>query len=200
MVMIRGIRRLERLAAGIRRAWYLRRFLWFECPNHVRILLGDQVLFNVPVRGDGCGSIAVGASTAFGYRPATRFGNGEILIQARSPNSEIVIGQRNRFNNNVSIIANERISLGDDCLIGDAVAIMDCDFHEINPAMRTKGCGPTKPVAIGNNVWVGSRAMILKGVTIGDNAIIAAMSVVTRSIPPNSIAAGIPAKVVQAIE
>jgi acetyltransferase-like isoleucine patch superfamily enzyme len=55
-------------------------------------------------------------------------------------------------------------------------------------------------VIIGNNVWLGSRSIILKGVTIGDNSVIGAMSLVTKDIPPNSVAGGIPAKVIRTLE
>ncbi len=57
-----------------------------------------------------------------------------------------------------------------------------------------------KPVRIGNNVWIGSRVMVLKGASIGDNSVIAAMSVVTSAIPANCVAAGVPAKVIRKIE
>lgn len=122
------------------------------------------------------------------------------MVQARSPESEIIIGERNAFSNNVAIVANERITVGNDCQIGDLVAIYDCDFHEINPATRNRSAGPTGPVSIGNNVWLGSRVMVLKGVSIGDNSVVAAMSVVTKSIPANCVVAGIPAKVIRSIE
>jgi maltose O-acetyltransferase len=127
-------------------------------------------------------------------------GSGEILIQARSPDSEIVVGQGNVWSNNVSIVANQLISIGEDCQIGDGVAIYDCDFHEIDPRHRNRSPGPAAPVCIGNNVLLGSRAMVLKGVTIGDNSVIAAMSVVTKAVPGNSIAAGNPARVIRTFE
>ena len=97
-------------------------------------------------------------------------------------------------------MANDCIAIGNKCQIGDLVAIYDSDFHEISPATRNRSTGPSAPVRIGNNVWLGSRVMVLKGVAIGDNSVIAAMSVVTKSVPPNSLAAGIPAKVIRSIE
>jgi maltose O-acetyltransferase len=80
------------------------------------------------------------------------------------------------------------------------VAIVDADFHEINPATRDNSAGEVRPVTIGNNVWIGSRVMVLKGASIGDNSVIAAMSVVTSAIPANCVAAGIPAKVIRHLE
>jgi len=122
-----------------------------------------------------------------------------MFIQPRHRESEIIIGNRNQTSNNIVMVASQRIVIGNDCQIGDQVAIYDCDFHEIAPLTRNQSCGPTMPVTIGDNVWLGSRVMVLKGVTIGDNSVVAAMSVVTKSIPPNYLAAGIPAKVIRSI-
>jgi maltose O-acetyltransferase len=133
----------------------------------------------------------------FGFRSAARLGSGEILLQARHPIAKLVIGKSNAFSNNVSIVANEQITLGNACRIGDLVAIYDCDFHEVNPATRHASPGATKPVHIGNNVWLGSRVIVLKGVVIGDNSVVGAGSVVTKSIPANCLAAGVPAKVIR---
>lgn len=69
---------------------------------------------------------------------------------------------------------------------------MDSDAHEGLWA----GYEKTKPIKIGNHVWIGTRVTILKGVTVGDNAIIAAGAVVTHDVPANSIVAGVPAKVI----
>ena len=164
---------------------------------HRSLRMGQGVRFEVPVRGGGHGVLVIGQKNCFGYRPAFRLGTGEILLQARDPNAEIIIGHGNSFSNNVCIIANKRISIGNGCRIGDLVAFYDCDFHELDPRTRGRGCGPTQPVAIGNNVWLGSRVVVLKGVNIGDNSVVAAMSVVNKSIPANSVAAGVPAKVVR---
>jgi maltose O-acetyltransferase len=177
----------------------MRRFLWLEKTGHKQLIVGKHVRFNVPVRGEGEGILIIGNSNSFGYSPAPRLGTGEILLQARQSNTTITIGEANAFSNNISIVANEQITIGNKCQIGDLVSIYDCDFHEINPATRNRSAGLTKPVIIGNNVWLGSRVIVLKGVTIGDNSVIAAASVVTKSIPANCIAAGNPAKVIRTI-
>lgn len=150
--------------------------------------------------GGGQGTIHIGDNTNFGFRLAGRLGRGEILLQARTPEAEIIIGRDNWLNNNTSLCAVQSIRIGNLCRIGDFVAIMDADFHEINPATRDRSVGTVKPVNIGNNVWIGSRVMVLKGASIGDNSVIAAMSVVTTAIPANCVAAGVPAKVIRKIE
>jgi len=107
-------------------------------------------------------------------------------------NSKLSIGS-GFVNSNVKIRCTESITIGDNVAISHDVTIMDSDAHEILVDNYEK----TKPVTIGNHVWIGSRAMILKGVTIGDNVVIAAGSVVTRDIPDNCLAAGVPARVIK---
>jgi acetyltransferase-like isoleucine patch superfamily enzyme len=175
-------------------------FLLLERSNHRAIELGEGVGFHVPVRSGGRGTLRVGKGTQFGYALAHRLGTGEIMLQPRAAEAEIVIGEDNWFNNNTMLCAMQSIRVGNECRIGDNVAIMDADFHEINPATRNRSVGEVKPVKIGNRVWIGSRAMILKGVTIGDNSVVGAMSLVTKDIPANCVAAGVPAKVVRQIE
>ena len=158
------------------------------------------MLFGVPVRSGGQGSLVIGRGNSFGFRAAPRLGTGEIQLQPRSPDAEILRGDGNKTSNNISLVANGRITIGNDCLIGDLVVISDCDFHEISHANRNRSAGLTAPVTIGNNVWLCSRVMVLEGVTIGDNSVVADMSVVTKSIAADSLAAGIPAKVIRSIE
>lgn len=192
------VRRFRRACLHLRSRWYQGRFR--RSGRHRRFVIGPRVLFNVPVRSSGLGSLEIGGSNCFGFPLSARVGTGEILIQPRDANAEIVIGEGNAFSNNVAIVANERITIGDQCRIGDQVAILDCDFHELDPGTRNRSQGRTAPVEIGNNVWLGSRVMILKGVTIGDNSVVGAMSMVNRSIPPNCLAAGFPARVVRFLD
>ena len=86
------------------------------------------------------------------------------------------------------------IELGDGCLIGHQVVIATLN-HDPSPSRRG-GMIPAK-VVIGRDVWVGSHATILPGVTIGDGAIVAAGAVVTKDVPPNAVVAGVPAKVIK---
>lgn len=164
-----------------------------------RCLIHSKPKFYAPVRCDGSGNVEIGAAVTFGYGLAPRSGNGEILVQARASNSVVKIGRNTSFSNNVSIISNEQIEIGEDCLIGDFCSFFDCDFHVIDPQTRRMGHGSVGKIVIGNNVWFGSRVIVQKGVSIGNNSIIAPNSVVTQCIPENSIAAGVPAKVIRTI-
>ena len=153
----------------------------------------------MPVKSGGQGTLRVGNGNKFGFPLAYHFGNGRIQLQPRTPDAEIVIGENNWFSNNLSVYALQSVRIGNNCRVGELVSIMDADFHEINPATRDRSAGVVKPVLIGNNVWIGNRAMILRGAKIGDNFVIGAMSLVTGKIPPNCVAAGVPAKVIRQI-
>lgn len=83
------------------------------------------------------------------------------------------------------------VEIGNNCMFAEGIYITDADWHD---AYHRIFPGKRDPVRIGNNVWVGDRATICKGVTIGDNSIIGACSVVTKDVPPNTIAAGNPAR------
>lgn len=88
------------------------------------------------------------------------------------------------------------IYIGDGALIGHNVVIATIN-HDFNPEKR-RGMYP-KPVTVGKNVWIGSNSTICPGVKIGDNAVIGAGSVVTRDVPENMVAVGIPSKVIKSI-
>ena len=109
-----------------------------------------------------------------------------------------------------TITAVNKIIIGKDTAIATGVTIIDNNTHPLNPEdrryMRHTPHGSRErqnqhsanaPIIIGENVWIGSNARIQKGITIGDNAIIAANSVVTHDVPANAIAAGNPAKIVK---
>ena len=88
------------------------------------------------------------------------------------------------------------IEIGDGCLIGHQVVIATLN-HDFDPAKRAEMTA--KKVVLGKNVWVGSHATILPGVTVGDGSIIAAGAVVTKDVPERCIAAGVPARVIRTL-
>lgn len=100
------------------------------------------------------------------------------------------------FNSNIKIRCKNKIKIGNNVSISHDVTIMDSDAHNINYT----GYKMTQPITIGNNVWIGSRAMILKGVNVGDGAIIAAGAIVTKNVPSNTLVAGTPARVIKKIK
>ena len=103
----------------------------------------------------------------------------------------------------VTIYAREGITIGERCVIGGNVKILDNDFHPVDPALRISN--PCEnygkaPIVIGNNVFVGCNSLILKGVTIGENSVIGAGSVVCNSVPANCVVAGNPARIVKRLK
>lgn len=108
----------------------------------------------------------------------------------------IQVGKNAFINGGCHIQDQGGITLGDDCLIGHNVVFATLN-HFIEPSERAS-LRPA-PIVLGKNVWVGSSSTILQGVTIGDNAIIAAGSVVTKDVPANAIVGGVPARLIRYI-
>ena len=115
---------------------------------------------------------------------------------ARYPNARITLGDLVAVNNGLLIIAAESVEIGDGCLIGGGVQILDFDAHGVAPGERRTSIGRVAPVVLGKNVWVGNGAIILKGTRIGDDSIVAAGAVVAGGeFPGGVIIAGNPARV-----
>jgi maltose O-acetyltransferase len=108
------------------------------------------------------------------------------------------VGDRVYINYGASIAAHSLIQIGAHTLIGTHCIIMDNDYHHVDVAERHT-LPESRPIIIGDHVWIGARVTILKGVTIGEYAVIGAGSVVTRDVPPFSLVAGVPAKVIRRI-
>lgn len=111
------------------------------------------------------------------------------------------IGDNSRIGHDSAFVIAKRIAIGCDCRIGSGVTMFDSNGHPLDPVKRRDGAPPSeksiRPITVLNNVWIGRQAMILPGVTIGCNSIIAAASVVREDVPANCIVAGNPAKVVK---
>lgn len=123
----------------------------------------------------------------------------KVIIKALSPKSKIKIG--NNVGISGSTITGVEITIGNNVLIGSGCIIADTDAHPINAKDRdNKNKILQAPIIIEDDVFIGARSIILKGVTIGKGSVIGAGSVVSKSIPANSIAAGNPAKVIKEIE
>jgi acetyltransferase-like isoleucine patch superfamily enzyme len=96
------------------------------------------------------------------------------------------------------IMSATSVTMGDGCMTAQNVSVSDADWHDLYD--RSAPVGATKPVTIGNNVWLGDSSIVCKGVNIGDNAVIGAGSIVVKDIPANAIAAGNPAMVIKYLD
>ncbi|MBQ0087738.1 MAG: acyltransferase [Prevotellaceae bacterium] len=110
-------------------------------------------------------------------------------------NGHLTLG-RNSYMNASLIQCADAITIGDNCAIASDALIQDTDFHPILDE-NGKEKPISKPIVIGNHVWICAHAIVLKGVTIGDGAIVAAGAVVTKDVPARCVVAGNPAKVVR---
>ncbi len=157
-----------------------------------QVVLGKNVRLNQPVYFMGLGKLVLEDQVSLGYwlggvTPA-------IMLQPRNTNSQILIAKGTTIMNGCQFIACILISIGKNCRIGSNCVIYDTDFHEKAPTERDKASIP-KSVRLGDNVWLGSNVIILKGVEIGTDAVVGAGAVVTKSVPSGAIVGGNPAKI-----
>lgn len=113
--------------------------------------------------------------------------------------ARLVVGYNFKMSNS-AIYCAEKISIGNNVMIGGSCKIWDTDFHPLNHDQRELNPNEnynTKPISIGNNVFIGGFSIVLKGVTIGNGAIIGAGSVVAKNIPSNEVWAGNPARFIK---
>jgi maltose O-acetyltransferase len=155
------------------------------------------------------GATSLGARVRVWGRPVVN-NHGQMIIRDRvrlvstvatlelsaGAGATLEIGEGTFVNYGCSIAATKLVSIGAGCSIGTHVIIIDTDFHELDPERRDQR-PPSRPVVLEDNVWIGARAIILRGVTIGAGSAVGAGSVVTRNIPPRSLAVGQPARVIR---
>lgn len=108
-----------------------------------------------------------------------------------SPRATIEIGNDTYLNRRTEITCQQSVTIGEKCAISWDVLITDTDYHQLD------GAPNVAPVKIGDRVWIGAKAIVLKGVSIGNGAAIAAGSVVTKDVPAGALVAGNPAKVIR---
>ena len=111
----------------------------------------------------------------------------------------IHIGSHFLSNYNLTILDAAQVNIGDYVMIGPNVLISTAG-HPLSPKRRRECIAYAEPISIGDDVWIGGNVTILPGVKIGSNVVVAAGSVVTKDIPDNSLAAGVPARVIRELE
>jgi acetyltransferase-like isoleucine patch superfamily enzyme len=174
--------RYARLIAGLLRRRYLTRY--------GRRLRSDGLAFIAPDAviqiGTG-GRVELGRWSWVGHGTKIRCHEGLVSIGAKT-----VLGQE------CTISAYQHVSIGRECVIADRVMMIDFDHgaSEVERPVREQGIYK-RDVRVGHNVWIGYGACILRGVTVGDNAIIGTSAVVTADVPANAVVGGIPARVIR---
>lgn len=175
------------------------RILKYRALSTCRRVSGSPIV-RQPVLFLGEGAIALGSNVEFGWPTSTSFHSGYCHLEAVTPDSTIQIGDGVQINNNAFIKSEgPGIRIGAGALLGSEVTIYDSDFHDLRPNRRRGGQPNMAAVELAENVFIGDRVLILKGVWIGARSVIGAGSVVTASIPDGVIAAGNPARVIRTI-
>jgi acetyltransferase-like isoleucine patch superfamily enzyme len=167
----------------------LARFLLLKL-RHGRRLQTDGICFICPgvqleIGRDA--TLRIGRWAWIGHGSKIRVHEGEVGIGAKT-----VIGQE------CTISAFQHVSIGRECIVADRVMLIDFDHGavEVERPIRLQGIYK-RDVRVGHNVWIGYGACILRGVTIGDNAIVGTSAVVTKEVPENAVVAGSPARVIR---
>jgi acetyltransferase-like isoleucine patch superfamily enzyme len=186
-----GLWRIRRFWTGLRQKYYTASFA-HQCQK-----VGCDLLVKGPFRLRNMGQVEIGDSCIIdsskerpicldvGNRAFLKMGNGVYL------------------NEGVQIVCNIDVTIGDRCLIASDVVILDDDGHPMDWRMRHDHWPELPedrlgaPIIIEDNVWIGTRAILLKGVTIGSGAVIGAGAVVTHDVPSFVVAGGVPAKVIR---
>lgn len=158
--------------------------------------IGEKPSRIQPVLFLGSGEIVFGKGVRIGWYPSPLFFSGYAHIEARSSNSRIVFGNHVTANNNLIIISESSVEIGDHTLIGANVEILDADFHGLSPTERHSPNFERAPIHIGENVFIGNNVKILKGVSIGTNSVVGNGAILTKSFGDNLIIGGVPAKVI----
>ena len=122
----------------------------------------------------------------------------ELPFYANWGGHHVHFGSNIYANFGLTLVDDGEIFVGDRVLFGPHVTVATAN-HPINPELRSKSYQYNKDVHIGNNVWIGANTVIVPGVTIGENCVIGAGSVVTKDIPPNTVAVGNPCRVMREI-
>jgi len=169
----------------------------------LRYLSGRIILARSGVDAEGRVSISHGVRLRATDGATARLADGVIIDRSADITAKygtLAIGSRSYLGQFCVICARESITIGADCLIAEHVSIRDQD-HRFGHGLTTAKAGfTTAPILIGNNVWIGAKATVIKGVTIGDNVVVAANSVVTHDIPSNVVVAGVPARILREIK
>lgn len=151
----------------------------------------DATRLKIYIRGNN-NKVIIGKDVSFGA---------DCIIRICGNNHAVKIGDRTSFNIKCGIVASENegteIIIGEDCLFSYGIIVRSSDDHAVYDLNTGERLNPAKSIRIGNHVWVGPEAIIMKGVVVDNGAIIGARSIVTHDIPSNCMAVGAAARIVK---
>ena len=193
--MIRAIRSLAQkrmLNAKYARLYW--RYLWrrFLTPAGWRWQTNGPVFF-----GRGL-ELQIGKRGTIRFGRFTWIGDGSKI---RCHEGEVVIGDKTVMGQECTISAYKHVRIGEQCVIADRAMFIDFDHGtvEVERPIRVQGIYK-RPVDVGSNVWIGYGACVLRGVQIGDNAVVGTNAVVTKDVPVNAVVGGLPARILRVRE
>jgi acetyltransferase-like isoleucine patch superfamily enzyme len=167
---------------------------------YTKIFYKGARLIRTPIYVRGKKFLSYGKGFTTGYNCRI-----EMFDVSPSEGSKVQIGNNCKIGDHVHIAAGEKVIIGENCLFASKIYISDIshgDYSDLETASNPTTPPDerplvTKPVTIGNNVWLGDNVCVLPGVSIGNGCVIGANAVVNRDIPENCLAAGVPAKVIK---
>jgi acetyltransferase-like isoleucine patch superfamily enzyme len=173
-------------------------------PGYAALLLRLGYLklrFGRRLQTDGLCFVCPGVRLEIGRNATLRIGRWAWVghgCKIRVHEGEVSIGAKTVMGQECTISAFQHVAIGRECILADRVMLIDFDHGvtEVERPIRLQGIYK-RDVEVGHNVWIGYGACILRGVSVGDNAIIGTSAVLTRSFPENAVIAGVPAHVIR---
>jgi acetyltransferase-like isoleucine patch superfamily enzyme len=175
--------------------------------NYARLIVRWLFLkarFRGRLQTDGLCFICPRVKLEIGRRATLRIGRWAWIghgCKIRVHEGEVEIGAKTVMGQECTISAYQHVSIGRECILADRVMLIDFDHGvtEVERPVRLQGIYK-RDVRVGNNVWVGYGACVLRGVRVGDNSIVGTSSVLTREVPENAVVGGVPARVIRVRE
>jgi acetyltransferase-like isoleucine patch superfamily enzyme len=173
-------------------------------PNYARLLLRLAWLklrFRGRLKTDGFAFVCPGVTLEIGKDAVVHLGRWSWIghgSKIRAHEGEVRIGAKTVLGQECTISAFQHVSIGRECIIADRVMLIDFDHGvvEVERPIRHQGIYK-RDVRVGHNVWIGYGASFLRGVTVGDNAVVGTYTVVNKDVPANAVVAGVPVRLLR---
>jgi acetyltransferase-like isoleucine patch superfamily enzyme len=187
VTLLRFMRRHGMLTVGYARL--LARLAWLK------------LRFRGRLRTDGIAFVCPGVTFEIGRGATVHLGRWSWIghgSKVRAHEGEVRIGAKSVLGQECTISSFQHVSIGRECIVADRVMLIDFDHGVVEVERPVRDQGIYKRVVhVGHNVWIGYGACILRGTTVGDNAIIGTSTVVTKDVPANAVVGGVPAQVLR---